>query len=323
MPAVKAERAGIISSALLRLRPDVFLVDHSPVGIKGELTLALHMAREHLPRTRVIIGLRDILDNPAAVRRTWEDQGVYDLLRDWYDQVLVYGTRDLYDVARRYAFPKELAERTEFTGYIAKDHDLEPESDEPGRWSETRRGLDRRILVMGGGGGDAAPLFRTFLKAWSLLQDQIAGQVLMVLGPLMDPVLGDSIQGAAAELRGVEIVRSSKSVLNLVAGADLVVSMGGYNTVIEALTARKRLIICPRVTPRTEQVIRARAIAARGLARVVRIDRESPNALALAIRQALADPPPPPGGILLDGADRVAEILLSAGAVREEEAMTA
>jgi predicted glycosyltransferase len=99
--------------------------------------------------------------------------------------------------------------------------------------------------------------------------------------------------------------------------------MGGYNTVIEALTARKRLIICPRVTPRTEQVIRARAIAARGLARVVRIDRESPNALALAIRQALADPPPPPGGILLDGADRVAEILLSAGAVREEEAMTA
>jgi predicted glycosyltransferase len=145
----------------------------------------------------------------------------------------------------------------------------------------------------------------------------------MVLGPLMDPVLGDSIQGAAAELRGVEIVRSSKSVLNLVAGADLVVSMGGYNTVIEALTARKRLIICPRVTPRTEQVIRAKAIAARGLARVVRIDRESPKALALAIRQALANPPPPPGGILLDGADRVAEILLSAGAVREEEAMTA
>jgi predicted glycosyltransferase len=316
MPGVKAERAGIINSALLRLRPDVFLVDHTPLGIKGELSLALQMAREQLPSTRVVIGLRDILDNPATVRRAWKENGIYDLLLDWYDLVLVYGRPDVYDVTRQYAFPSELVDRTVFTGYIAKDRGLEPELDQASTWSKARRGPDRRILVMGGGGGDAGPFFRAFIKAWSRIQDQVTGQVLLVLGPLMEPGLAQTIQRRVAALRGVEIVRSSKSVLSLVAGADLVVSMGGYNSVIEVLTARKRLVICPRVAPRSEQLIRARVMAALGLARVVRIDRESSKVLALAMLQALADPVPR-ATVPLDGADRVAEILLS----QEAEAM--
>jgi predicted glycosyltransferase/nucleoside-diphosphate-sugar epimerase len=323
MPGVRAERAGIISSALLRLHPDVFLVDHTPLGIKGELSLALEMAREHLQHTRVVLGLRDILDDPAVVRRAWQETGIYDLLLDWYDQVLVYGSRQLYDVTRRYAFPQELSDRTIFTGYIGKDRGLEPELERATTWSRARRGPDRRILVMGGGGADATPLFQAFTKAWSRIQDQVPGQVLLVLGPLMEPALVESIERRAATLRGVEIVRSSKSVLSLVAGADLVVSMGGYNSVVEALTAHKRLVICPRVTPRAEQLIRARVMAALGLARVVRVDRESSKVLALAVLQALADQPADAATrarVELDGADRVAEILLSREAEESAEA---
>jgi predicted glycosyltransferase/nucleoside-diphosphate-sugar epimerase len=320
MPGVKAERAGIINSALLRLRPDVFLVDHTPLGIHGELSLALQMAREQLPSTRVVIGLRDILDNPAAVRRAWKDKGIYDTLLDWYDQVLVYGARDLFDVTREYAFPRELAERTVFTGYIAKDSGLESDLDRLNSWSEERRVPERRILVMGGGGGDAGPLFRAFTKAWSVIQDEIPGEVILVLGPLMEPALVDTIRRRAAVLRGVKVVQASKSVLSLVAGADLVVSMGGYNSVIEVLTARKRLVICPRATPRTEQLIRARVMAGLGLARVVRLDREGSKALALAIGQALSEPAPR-ARVHLDGADRVAEILLAGAAEEETEAM--
>jgi predicted glycosyltransferase/nucleoside-diphosphate-sugar epimerase len=322
MSGLRAERAGIISSTLLRLRPDVFLVDHTPLGMKGELTLALQMAREELHHTRVIIGLRDVVDDAATVRRAWREQGIYQALEDSYDQVLVYGSREIYDITRQYAFSPSLAERTTFTGYIGKDRGLEPRVESAADWSRARRGEDPRILVTGGGGGDAGDLFRVFLKAWSRLAGRVHGQVLMVMGPLMEPAVAASIERRAARLPGVQVLRSSKSVLSLIAGADVVVAMGGYNTVVEGLAARKPLVLCPRVTPRREQLIRARLMAGLGLARVVQIERESSKALALAVEEALTAARPPAAAwraVDLGGADRVAEIVLSAVGARQLE----
>src|SRR5207244_8553733 len=68
MSAVRAERAGMIDSTLLRLRPDVFLVDHAPLGMTGELHLALTLAREELPATRVVLGLRHTVAEPDGAR---------------------------------------------------------------------------------------------------------------------------------------------------------------------------------------------------------------------------------------------------------------
>ena len=42
--------------------------------------------------------------------------------------------------------------------------------------------------------------------------------------------------------------------------ADLVVSMGGYNTICEILSQETPSLIIPRETPRKEQLIRARAL---------------------------------------------------------------
>jgi predicted glycosyltransferase len=312
MSGLRAERSGIISSTLLRLRPDVFLVDHTPLGIKRELALALEMAREQLDHTRVMIGLRDVLDDPAVVRGSWEEQGIYRALTDFYDQILVYGCRNVYDVSRQYHFPAALAERTVFTGYIGKDRGLEPRLEAAAAWWRAR-GQDQRVLVMGGGGDDAGDLFRVFLKAWQRLAGRVQGQALLVMGPLMEAATSASIEHRAARIPGVEVLHSSKSVLSLIEGADAVVAMGGYNSVVEVLAARKPLVLCPRVAPRKEQLIRARLMAKLGLARVVQIERESSKVLAGAIEAALTEPRPPAAGrqgVDLGGADRVAEILL-------------
>lgn len=312
---LRAERSGIINSTLIRLRPDVFLVDHTPLGIKGELKLALEMAREELPDTRVLIGLRDVLDDPAAVRAAWREQGIHRILEELYDEVLVYGSRDLYDVTKLYEFSPAVAERTRFTGYIGKDRSLEPRFEPSSAWWRARRGSDRRILVMGGGGADAASLFRVFLKAWQRLSERVPGHVLMVMGPLMGAATIASIERRAARVPGVEVIRSSKSVLSLIAGADLVVAMAGYNTVVEVLSAHKPVVLCPRVTPRKEQLIRARMMTRLGLARLVQIERESSKALALAVEAALHGARPTPAAwrrLDLSGADEVAKILLDA-----------
>lgn len=320
MSGLRAERAGIISSTLLRMRPDIFLVDHSPLGIKGELTLALRMAREELPDTRVVLGLRDIIDDPAVVRATWTEQGLYGVLEESYDQILVYGVRALHDITSLYGFPASTAARTVFTGYVAKDRGVEAAVDGAASWPQPKRGHDRRILVMGGGGADADWLFRGFLKAWRRLENDLPGEALMVLGPLMDPAARASIERRAKAAPRITIINSSRNILSLIAAADLVVSMGGYNSVVEVLAARKPLIICPRVAPRKEQLIRARLMRGLGLATVVRLEEESSKALAAAIRAGLESRRHTArdwAAIDLLGAERVAEGLVEHGVVTE------
>ena len=47
--------------------------------------------------------------------------------------------------------------------------------------------------------------------------------------------------------------------------ADLVISMGGYNTICELLTQQTPALIIPRETPRKEQLIRAQCLEREGL----------------------------------------------------------
>ena len=55
----------------------------------------------------------------------------------------------------------------------------------------------------------------------------------------------------------------------LMEAADAIVSMGGYNTLCEALVVGRPLVIVPRSTHKVEQQIRAEILASRGLARWV------------------------------------------------------
>jgi predicted glycosyltransferase/nucleoside-diphosphate-sugar epimerase len=307
-----AERAGIISSALLRLRPHAFLVDHAPLGLKGELRLALDMARAQLPETRRLLGLRDILDDPAEVRKLWQDQGTLGWIESSYDGVLVYGSRELFDVGEAYGFGPQLAARTRYTGYIAKDRGMEPELEFPVGVDEWLSG-DLRILVTGGGGGDAGLLFSAFLEAWPSINAALPVRALLVTGPLMDEETMCALEEGASRLAGVDLIRSSNAMLSLVDATDVVVSMGGYNSVVEAVTARKRLVICPRVWPRREQLIRAEAFSRLGLARSVRVEEAGAGGLAKAVRAAIERPLPPAKAwakVDLGGGDRVTEELV-------------
>ena len=306
-----AERAGTIASALMRIRPDVFLVDHSPLGMKGELRLALELGHDGLSRTRFVLGLRDVLDSPAVVRRTWLAQGVYRALELFYDQILVYGCRDLFDVTERYALTPSLKRRTVFTGYVAKPEGLEGRRLGEPSWPSAPDGRTR-ILVTAGGGGDGNRLFESFIEAWPQLAHR--AHAIIVTGPLLEESLHHSLVERAVRLPRLRLIRFATNMMSLIAGSDLVVTMGGYNSVVEALAAHRPMVIAPRVEPRREQVIRADMIQGLGLGRVVRLDRDGARSLGLAVERQLAAGPPSElawRAVDLGGAERVARHLLA------------
>jgi predicted glycosyltransferase/nucleoside-diphosphate-sugar epimerase len=309
--AVRGERAGLIASTLLQLRPSAFLVDHAPEGMKGELRLALHLLREHLPETRVILGLRDILDDGDTVRESWARLGIHELLEHFYDEVLVYGSRELFDVVDAYGLSPGLRARTTFTGYVAKDPEMEPWQPLPPAWACARR----RLLVIGGGGGDAAAMLHAFLEIWPDLQERVKAHALLVTGPLMSPADRDALSTRVASTPQVSLEAWSTSMLRMIGAADAVLSMGGYNSVVEALAARKPLVIVPRTAPRHEQLLRARMLRRVGLARVVPLGSGPRARLAGAVEAALLEPAPPAeawASLDLEGARRTAGRLLEA-----------
>src|SRR5262249_48683228 len=71
---------------------------------------------------------------------------------------------------------------------------------------------------------------------------------------------------------------------------DSLVSMGGYNTLIEALRSGTPTVCVPRVSPRTEQLLRAQAFARLGLLRLLPPERLEPGNPRQEIAPALGTP---------------------------------
>jgi predicted glycosyltransferase len=285
---VIAHRSEQLVGALRFFQPDVLVVDHAPLGMKRELEPALRYARAHLPGTKMVLGLRDILDEPRVVRRLWAAEDVYQALAELYDRILVYGERGHFPLDRAYALPPEVCARLSFAGYLRKREETVP-PDELRR----RLGLDpARPLLLStvGGGGDGMALLLRTLEAVPLIRESCPMlQALVVTGPLMDGTEQARLARLAEPLAGVRLVSFLPWLPSAMAAADVTVCMGGYNTVSELLACRRQAVVVPRVEPRQEQLIRARLLSRRGLLRMVEPHGLTPARLAHTVLEALSE----------------------------------
>src|SRR5262249_48922074 len=138
---------------------------------------------------------------------------------------------------------------------------------------------------------------------------QLPHRALVVLGPFMQPELqAEFTARGSALLPKVKVITFDARLESLMARADGVVAMGGYNTFCEILSFDKRAPIVPRTQPRLEQYIRAARAQELGLVRMLIDDQaRDPRVMATALRQLPQQSPPSqvvvPG--LLDGLESV------------------
>lgn len=252
-------RSSILTAALVAFDPDVLIVDKVPRGVCGELEPALCQLKR-AGRTRLVLGLRDILDDPSSAVTDWQGSRTTEAIIDWYDEVWVYGDRSVFDPLREYALPPAVVKRTTFTGYLAH-----------GRQHEGAAGVadgtppPPYALCVVGGGQDGWALAEAF--AASPLPEGTQG--VIVAGPYMDPRDRERLGHAAASRPELTVLDFVVDCERLIDGAAAVVSMGGYNTVCEILAAGTRALLVPRVRPRTEQLVRAERLARRDLVDVM------------------------------------------------------
>jgi len=154
------------------------------------------------------------------------------------------------------------------------------------------------VLVTVGGGRDGFPVLDAYLRLLDILPQQVELFSLLVGGPNLPQAEGDVVRERCREIamtkpdRQVRFVEFSPQLLEYMAAADLVVSMGGYNTLMEILSLEKRALIIPRVDLRLEQLIRASLFERLGLIQMAHPDQLTPETLAETFLAALHAPPP-------------------------------
>src|SRR5260370_2555330 len=114
---VLALRARTIRAALKEFEPALLIVDNIPRGAYRELDPALKQLKA-AGRTRCVLGLREVLDEPWSVHRDWFRWKNEEAIRDHYDAIWVYGDPAIYNMIDEYRFPPGIASKIRFCGYL-------------------------------------------------------------------------------------------------------------------------------------------------------------------------------------------------------------
>jgi predicted glycosyltransferase len=293
-------RASIIRHTAEAFKPDLFLVDKEPLGLRGEVAATLQILKAR--GVPLVLGLRDVMDDPALLEPEWRRKKALPALRDYYDDIWVYGLPQICDPLAGLSLPRHVQQKISFTGYLRR---YEPPA--LARTSFPKLPEEPYILVTTGGGGDGDALIDWVLRAYEYDQS-LPHRALLVLGPFMQPDLQGEFLRRAAALPKVEAITFDAHLELLMARAAGVVAMGGYNTFCEILSFDQRAVIVPRTAPRLEQFIRAGQAQEFGLVSMLVDDGARDAAQMAAALRYLPEQQRPsdvvmPG--LLDGMDNV------------------
>ena len=250
-------RKNIITATAKTFQPHLFIVDKEPLGLKKEVLPTLRWLRRCRPGTRTILGLRDIMDDAVTVRRDWEAKGVYDVLDNLYSEIWIYGHRQFYDPIEEYAISESISKKMHFTGYIPR----KVPSKNAVKNFRKEQGLEddqKLVVVTTGGGGDGYHIMDAFLSMLESEKRPLPFKSVLITGPFMPKNERNKIFKRARKL-GVRTFQFFRRMEKIFAAADLVVTMGGYNTLCETLSQGTISLIIPRENPRKEQLIRATA----------------------------------------------------------------
>lgn len=295
-------RESIIYHTAASFKPDIFLVDKEPTGLKGEVVSTLKMLRDL--GTINVLGLRDIMDDPIALKAEWTRKQVQPVLEHLYHDIWIYGLKQMGNPIDALDLPSTISDKITHTGYLYR------EMPNDRNWVSPVTQDQPYILVTPGGGGDGIDMVNWVISAYET-DPTIPHSAVIVTGPFMPQTNQQAFHERCENLDKVQIITFDPHMEFLMEQAIGIVAMGGYNTFCEILSLDKPALIIPRSVPRREQIIRASRAVELGL--VSMLDPEQgvdPAIMAAALHRLPDQTLPSENAIdgLLDGHNQVARL---------------
>lgn len=291
----KRARAEALLAAWRAADPDVLVLELFPFGrrqMRFELLPLLDAASGAARRPLIACSVRDVLGAQKSAQRQEETVG---LVERYFDRVLVHGDPAAIPFERSFPLASRIAARIEYTGYVVDD--AKPAHGNAGKGE---------VIVSAGGGAVGAGLLAAAIRAKPLTMLHDLRWRVLAGNNLPDEDFQD-LARLVAGASGIELQRSRPDFTTLLANCALSVSQAGYNTLMEVVGAAAPAVVVPFARGQeTEQTLRARYFAGRGLLELVEESALAPETLAAAIDRAARKPRVARGAVKLDGAQRSA-----------------
>lgn len=291
-----------------QIRPHAVLIEHFPLRrweLHDEIVALIEHARAVDPAVKIVCSLRDIPGSSRFDPPT-EEHGckVLEVLHEYFDQLLVHADPRLIRLEEQTRLVDRIDLPIEYTGYVSQGLS-DRKCDAATSHGEQNGGT---VIVSAGGTGGMA-ILACAIDAWNRLvaRRAVGDRTLLVFLPLS---VGADDAAALQRRFGSDSIRVmpyTTDFLNWMQSADLSISHAGYNTCTNVLQTRTRSILIPNLEM-SDQALRARRFAERGLATAFEPAELTPDRLADAIVDELQTAAPE-HDINLDGANATRRIV--------------
>lgn len=220
----KRIRSVLLSAAVRAFAPDAIVVDYLPFGIRNELKGVL--AQTHAKKYLILRGLIDASDYDILCGKASKD------IAKMYDAILVTADSRIVDVGNEYSFEDMALSKLRYVGYVMP---------EPADRLVVRR--DRGIpegkpwVVCSGGGGMNAELY--LRECIVVASGMPAFEFDIVFGPLANESLTCDLEIP----KNCRVHSESMCMPELHSSCDVVITAGGYNSIMEAASGGAKIIV--------------------------------------------------------------------------------
>lgn len=249
--AVTAFRRQMLQGIVEAFQPDVIIVDHLPLGMREELSSII----EHAPCLKYLV-TRAIQNETENLDKLLLTGPARQAIEKSYHRVFLAIDENIFDLCLQYPQLAALSGKFTTVGYV-----LEPVTEADVSVCRNARGVSANeiwAVASAGGGQHGEQLIQASCNLAPCFPHVTFD---VVIGPRSNLSFDDMrfMMSSAPNLR---LHREFPDLAPMHAAADIVISSGGYNTLLEALQGRARIVCVPsRKDERDEQYVHAVRLA--------------------------------------------------------------
>lgn len=250
---IKVKRKDILFDFFTDFQPDVFLVELYPFGRKAfrfEIDPILNgIATAELAPCLRLCSLRDILVEKKDTKKY--ETRILNILNASFDGLLIHSDPEFIPLEQTFGATDRITIPSRYTGFITPGQAPVPQSNGI-RYNLQLSGEDKLVVASIGGGNVGAELLQATAAAAQLLQEKEDIHFHLFTGPYSPPDLQTEL--TKSKTPRLHIHNFCNNFPEWLQAADLSISMAGYNTCMNLLSAGIPALLYPFAQNREQRM---------------------------------------------------------------------